>query len=173
MSDLLEALADVWTDAPEWEPIYAPRGEVDKLCRDCGARTPYNRGGCGPDLPGSFTVCDECAKLDGARVRSCTPVAERRPAHVGHEMWECAHCACGWWSFDEYWHDDGEWRAFTADEIADMLATHAIPRYVSRWGVAPYPIAEHEELVRAQAKRRRAYLAHRSTDLDHNEQERR
>lgn len=166
MPDLLDALADVWTDAPEWVPVYAERGEPDKYCRDCGARTPYNRGGCGPHLPGSFTVCDECAKLDGARIRTCSPVAERRRAHVGHEQWECAHCDCGWWSFDQYWHDDGEWRAFTAEEVADMLADHAQPVYVSRWGVAPYQLDQYDDLVRSQAKRRLAYLAHEPTERE-------
>jgi hypothetical protein len=88
----------------------------------------------------------------------CDPVAERRPARVGHEREECAHCACGWWEFLDHWTDDGEWVAYTPEEVTEMLAHHAEPRHASHWGCVHRP-ETHDALVNAQAKRRASFLA--------------
>jgi hypothetical protein len=117
MADLLDALADVWTDAPEWVPVYK-RWDMDPLvralteerCRDCGRKAGHNQGG--SDHTGIFMVCDDCATLDACLIRK---------------------------------HDRGpEW-------------------HVSHWGDM-HRADEHDELARAQAKRRRAYLARQSPE---------
>lgn len=121
-------------------------------CGLCGATSKLNQGG---TLTGN--VCDDCAQIDSCRLVECTPVAERRPDRMQKDRDKCAHCACGWWANAEYWHDDGEWRQHTPEEVADMLAEHAQPRHVSHWGET-HPPGEHDRLVAAQAKRRAAYL---------------
>lgn len=146
MTDTLFELEDT---LPEWVPL----GWNDAmLCGLCGRKTTMNQGGTetGP-------VCDDCARIDRCRLQCCTPVAERRPAKVGHEREECAHCQdCGWFLFLEQWTDDGEWKPYTPDEITDLMAAHAAPRHVTHWGEA-HPPEKHDELVRAQQQRRDAY----------------
>jgi hypothetical protein len=147
MSDLLDLLDD-WTDAPEWV-ILGDWG----LCGLCGTKCSFNQGG-----SRTGAVCDACALIDSCRLVCCEPVAERRKAHIGVDQFECAHCDCGWWQFETYWHDEGEYRLYTPEEVTDMLAEHAIPRHVSHWGMS-HPPEKHDDLVKAQAKRRAAYWA--------------
>lgn len=156
------------TRGPSWEPIYVMFPSVDGLaamlaeqrCRDCGVKVSWMTGGGSRPGLGSFQVCEDCAQLDACRLRCCEPVAERRRAKVGVDQWECAHCDCGWWEFETYWHDEGEHRSYTAEEITDMLAEHAIPRHVSHWGKSHF-VTVHDDLVKAQARRRAAFLAKR------------
>ena len=93
MPDLLDALADVWTDAPEWEPLLK-RWDADPLvnavteerCRDCGKKAGFNQGGSGRE--GMFMVCDDCASLDACTTRQ----HDRGPEwHVSH--WGLIHAA--------------------------------------------------------------------------------
>lgn len=139
-------------DFPETRTEWVVLGDWDR-CGLCGTRT----RGCNQGGTRTGKVCDDCAQIDSCRLVCCEPVAERRPARVGVDQFECAHCACGWWAFETYWHDEGEHRPYTAEEVADLLAEHAQPRHVSHWGHA-HPPSRHDELVRAQAKRRAAYL---------------
>jgi len=87
----------LWDDAPtapEWAPIFEDRlpedlrdagnaGRLDwwdtwsrehpRRCRDCGglmSRRPWSHGCGGADGGGSYSVCDDCAKLDGIGQRS-------------------------------------------------------------------------------------------------------
>lgn len=157
MSDLLDLLD--WTDAPEWEPIYKTydlAGMIaDDRCRDCGRKAAYNQGGA--NRLGSFMVCDGCAQIDGCSLQVCNPYpvwcSDR-----GTRIELAAMCEdCPWWLDAKRWDDDGEWVLLTPEEVADMVAEHATPRHVSRWGMT-HPPGKHDDLVRAQGKRRADYL---------------
>lgn len=187
--DLLDALADVWTDAPEWEPVWEARiedygwrwdegktllydGDGSRVtkeqwnayrnssrCRDCGTRCEMNRGGSG--VAGrSFRVCDACAPLDGARIvehrsRRCDP----RPGFISHWTVAADCLDCGWQVWTERFKGEApsmELEPTPAEVIDADIARHARPHYVGHWG-DPHEIAEHDDLVRAQAKRRANY----------------
>jgi len=130
---------------------------ADDRCRDCGRKAAYNQGGATPGV-GSYMVCDGCADIDGCRLQVCNPYpvwCSDRGTHT--EL--AAMCEdCPWWLPAKHWGDGGEWRLLTADEVTDMLAEHAAPRHVSHWGHS-HPPGKHDDMVRAQAKRRAAYLA--------------
>lgn len=148
---LLFDLDDFEETRTEWVPLGWNDG---MLCGLCGRKTTMNQGGSdvGP-------VCDACAAIDRCRLRCCTPVVERRPSMFGHEREESAHCDdCGWFLLLERWTDDGELKQYTPEELTDLLAQHAEPRHVTHWGMT-HPPAQHDALVKAQAKRRAAYLA--------------
>jgi len=140
----------------EWEPIF---GE-DGLCRDCGIKTAFNQGGARPGL-GLFVVCNGCAGIDGCREQHCSPVIERR-ARPDFTVDEVAHCPnCSWFILDGApWEDE----PYTADDLMDMLAEHARPRHVSRWGES-HLIAEHDQLVADQAERRARYVAYSEREV--------
>lgn len=72
---LTEQLAfDLEIEAPEWVPIY---GDSTR-CRECGAKSAFNRGG--GNEHGGFVVCDECAYLDRCRLDKA---GERYVSHWG------------------------------------------------------------------------------------------
>jgi hypothetical protein len=159
----VQQLAFDFDATPEWVPLVKPTTPnlatlvAEDRCRDCGAKCAFNQGGATPGI-GLFMVCDECAKLDRCRLVCCTPVAERRPSRIGLTLDEGAHCDCGWWIWAERWDDDDPKARIplTPDEVVDLMAEHAEPRHVSRWGKA-HLVAEHDELVAARERRRAAY----------------
>ena len=93
MPDLLDSLAGLWDDTPQWTPVYKRwsddplvRAIRDERCRDCGRKAEYNQGG--SDHVGIFMVCDDCASLD----RCLTREHDRGPEwHVSH--WGESHRA--------------------------------------------------------------------------------
>jgi len=148
MTDLLDLLG--WTDTV-WEPIY---GADDRVCRDCGRKAAYNQGGA--NRLGLFMVCDGCAAIDSCRLQVCNPYpvwCSDRGTHIELAAL-CEDCP---WRVDAKRWGEGEWRHLTPDEVADMVAEHATPRHVSRWGMS-HPPEKHDALVRAQGKRRTDYL---------------
>lgn len=167
-------------EAPEWAPVYEPRGgweargvsatestpeewvafQRSLRCRDCGGlmrRLRHTRSCGGVRDGGSFELCDDCAALDGCRLRCCEPIAKRGSGSLtGIE--HSAVCGCGWWLAYEHRDDDGDWLPYTVEEVADAVAEHMIPRHVSHWGMTHF-LAEHDALTVGQAKRRAEFLA--------------
>lgn len=74
---------------PEWVPVHTPYGVTlpnllaQKRCRDCGLRMeklPWVRCCGGTDRIGHFSVCDDCASLDGCLTRE----SKHEGMHVSH-----------------------------------------------------------------------------------------
>lgn len=148
MSGALFDLEDFAETRTEWIPL----GTWDR-CGLCGVKCSMNQGG-----TDTGAVCDQCAQVDGCRIRPHDPVVERRPGQYGIQVEQVAHCAhCGWWINAERRNDDGDWVPLTPEEVIDLCAEHARARHTSRWGMS-HDISEHDVLVAAQAKRRASFL---------------
>ncbi len=137
----------------EWND-YLKRSQV---CRDCGANAFGGAGGASAGF--QFHVCDDCAQIDGCRVRECTTVVERRPNPFGGTYDEAAHCLnCGWFVLARTWDDAGGWVDLSAEDVIDACADHERPVHTSRWGDS-HEIDAHDGLVAAQVKRRATFLS--------------
>lgn len=160
---------------PEWTPLFhapfdwtiyeaLPKTEAVAMwkayratwrCRDCGRhKFTWSHACGGANAGGSYDVCDDCAALDGCRLRTCEPETGRRKSVLNGT--DVAWCSCGWFVFEKFVDDEGVYRPHTVDEVAVMCERHMVPRHVSRWGLS-HSLVEHEQLMARQAKHRAAY----------------